>query len=89
MLETVYIARHGFRLNWVTTNWTSATGLPRDPPLASYGVDQAKELANYFLSLPEDQRPTAIYSSPYYRCLQTAAPTAAALKLPLYVEHGT
>jgi transcription factor C subunit 7 len=26
---------------------------------------QAKEVADYFLSLPEDQRPTAIFSSPY------------------------
>ncbi|KAH9064302.1 hypothetical protein EDB87DRAFT_1680954 [Lactarius vividus] len=64
-LETIYILRHGFRLNWVTTNWKSVTGLPRDPPLAAFGETQAKEVADYFLSLPEDQRPTAIFSSPY------------------------
>ncbi|KAI0257636.1 histidine phosphatase superfamily [Lactifluus subvellereus] len=87
-LETIYILRHGFRLNWVTTNWTSATGLPRDPPLAAFGEDQAKEVADYFLSLPEDQRPTAIFSSPYYRCLQTSKPTAIALGIPIYAEHG-
>ncbi|KXN89984.1 Transcription factor tau 55 kDa subunit [Leucoagaricus sp. SymC.cos] len=66
----------------------SITGLPRDPPLAAYGEAQAKELASYFLSLPEDERPTAIFSSPYYRCLQTSQPTAQALNTPLYVEHG-
>ncbi|KAG8905567.1 hypothetical protein FRB99_008672 [Tulasnella sp. 403] len=49
---------------------------------------QAEELASYFLNLPEDARPTAIFSSPYYRCLQTAQPVAVALNLPLYVEHG-
>ncbi|KAH9042337.1 histidine phosphatase superfamily [Lactarius hengduanensis] len=87
-LETIYILRHGFRLNWVTTNWKSVTGLPRDPPLAAFGEAQAKEVADYFLSLPEDQRPTAIFSSPYYRCLQTSKPTAAALGLPIYAEHG-
>ncbi|KAJ3552175.1 hypothetical protein NP233_g12942 [Leucocoprinus birnbaumii] len=87
-LEKIYIARHGFRLNWVTTTWQSPTGLDRDPPLAAYGETQAKELANYFLSLPEDERPTAIFSSPYYRCLQTSQPTAKALNLPIYVEHG-
>ncbi|KAH9082158.1 histidine phosphatase superfamily [Lactarius deliciosus] len=87
-LETIYILRHGFRLNWVTTNWKSVTGLPRDPPLAAFGETQAKEVADYFLSLPEDQRPTAIFSSPYYRCLQTSKPTAAALGLPIYAEHG-
>lgn len=87
-LETIYILRHGFRLNWVTTQWKSATGLPRDPPLAAFGEAQAKEVADYFLSLPEDQRPTAIFSSPYYRCLQTSKPTSIALGLPIYAEHG-
>lgn len=88
MIETVYIARHGFRLNWVTTNWTSATGTARDPPLAAYGVTQAEQLAKHFASLPEAERPTAIFSSAFYRCLQTATPVATALNLPLYVEHG-
>jgi len=75
-------------MNWVTTNWKSPTELPRDPPLAVYGENQAKELASYFASLPEDQRPTAIFSSPYYRCLQTSQPTSEALGVPIYVEHG-
>ncbi|KAL0951121.1 hypothetical protein HGRIS_007857 [Hohenbuehelia grisea] len=88
MIDRIYIARHGFRLNWLNTNWTSPTGLPRDPPLAAYGEAQAKELAEYFLSLPPNERPTAIFSSPYYRCLQTAEPVALALGLPIYVEHG-
>ena len=44
---------------------TYYSGLPRDPPLAAYGLTQAQELAEYFLSLPEDQRPTIILSSPY------------------------
>ncbi|TFK77056.1 phosphoglycerate mutase-like protein [Pluteus cervinus] len=87
-IEKIYIARHGFRVNWVTSNWTSPTGLPKDPPLTVFGVEQAKELGDFFLSLPEDERPTAIFSSPYYRCLQTAQPVAVALGLPLYVEHG-
>ncbi|KAI0307729.1 histidine phosphatase superfamily [Multifurca ochricompacta] len=87
-LETIYILRHGFRLNWVTMTWKSATGLPRDPPLAAFGEVQAKEVAAYFMSLPEDQRPTAIFSSPYYRCLQTSRPTSIALDLPIYAEHG-
>ncbi|KAF9512629.1 hypothetical protein BS47DRAFT_1376945 [Hydnum rufescens UP504] len=87
-LETIYIARHGFRLNFVTMEWKSLTGLARDPPLASYGVSQAMELAQYFMSLPVEQRPTAIFSSGFYRCLQTATPIAEALNIPLYVEQG-
>ncbi|CAA7266478.1 unnamed protein product [Cyclocybe aegerita] len=88
MTEKIYIARHGFRLNWISTTWQSATGLPRDPPLTAYGETQAEELNQYFLSFPEDERPTAIFSSPYYRCLQTSRPLAKALGVPIYVEHG-
>ncbi|KAJ3544948.1 hypothetical protein NM688_g5686 [Phlebia brevispora] len=88
MIETIYIARHGYRMNWVTTAWKSETGLPRDPPLAAFGHTQAKELADFFLSLPEEERPTAIFSSPYYRCLQTSKPVSEALNLPIYTEHG-
>ncbi|KAF7347792.1 PGAM-domain-containing protein [Mycena venus] len=88
MIETIYIARHGFRMNWVNSNWKNETGLPRDPPLAVFGVSQAQEVAEYFLTLPEAQRPTAIFSSPYYRCLQTSKPVSNALGIPVYVEHG-
>ncbi|KAH9946657.1 phosphoglycerate mutase-like protein [Amylocystis lapponica] len=88
MIETIYIARHGYRMNWVTNDWKSETGLPRDPPLAAFGLTQAQELADYFLTLPPEERPTAIFSSPYYRCLQTSRPTSATLGIPIYVEHG-
>jgi len=87
-LDTIYIARHGFRLNWVSQNWRSETGLERDPPLAAYGVAQAKQHADWILSFPEEKRPTAIFCSPFYRTLQTATPIASALGIPIYVEHG-
>ncbi|PPR06900.1 hypothetical protein CVT24_011590 [Panaeolus cyanescens] len=88
MIEKIYIARHGFRLNWISSTWQSPTGLARDPPLTAYGETQAQELAQYFLSCPDDERPTVIFSSPYYRCLQTSQPLAKALGIPIYVEHG-
>ncbi|KIJ68397.1 hypothetical protein HYDPIDRAFT_173137 [Hydnomerulius pinastri MD-312] len=89
MIETIYIARHGYRANWdPTPNWASPTGLPRDPCLSAHGETQAGELANYIGKLPEDRQPTAIFSSPYYRCLQTSLPVAIKLDLPIYVEHG-
>ncbi|KAI9453997.1 histidine phosphatase superfamily [Russula earlei] len=87
-LETIYILRHGFRANWLIVDWKSPTGLPRDPQLAAFGEVQAREVADHFQSLPDDQRPTAIFSSPYYRCLQTSRPTAITLGVPVYVEHG-
>ena len=55
---------------------TRYTGLPRDPPLADFGLTQAEELAQFFLSLPEEERPTAIFSSPY---CETAYPVATEL----------
>ncbi|KAG6336954.1 hypothetical protein ID866_2148 [Astraeus odoratus] len=88
MIERIYIARHGFRSNWIDPNCGSITGLPRDQPLAAYGEAQAQELAEYLQTLPESKRPTAIFSSPYYRCLQTSLPVARSLNLPIYVEHG-
>ncbi|TGJ80578.1 hypothetical protein E0Z10_g8176 [Xylaria hypoxylon] len=79
-LEVIYVVRHGFRSSWsidhVTGTYTSflrsPTGLPTDPALTSHGVEQADELAGHLLNLnpPIDQ----VYSSPYYRCLQTISP---------------
>ncbi|KAI0449515.1 RNA polymerase III transcription initiation factor complex component [Xylaria acuta] len=79
-LEVIYVVRHGFRSSWsvdhVTGTYTSylrsPTGLPTDPALTSHGVEQANELARHLLGLcpPIDQ----VYSSPYYRCLQTISP---------------
>ncbi|EJD03940.1 phosphoglycerate mutase-like protein [Fomitiporia mediterranea MF3/22] len=88
MIETIYIARHGYRMNWVTSSWKSVTGLAKDPSLAAFGEAQAIELSNYFTALPPEERPTAIFSSPYYRCLQTAIPVSESLQVPIYVEHG-
>ncbi|KAF8528138.1 histidine phosphatase superfamily [Hysterangium stoloniferum] len=88
MIEKIYIARHGFRLNWVTNIWKSPTGTARDPPISAYGEKQAQELAEHIASLPLDDRPTAIFSSPFYRCLQTALPVATALDIPIYIENG-
>lgn len=50
----------------------SPTGIPADPPLTAHGVDQANELAAHLMTFepPID----AVYSSPYYRCLQTISP---------------
>lgn len=48
------------------------TGIPTDPPLTAKGVQQSRELANYLTKVepPVDR----IYSSPFYRCLQTLKP---------------
>ncbi|KAK6540080.1 hypothetical protein TWF694_008910 [Orbilia ellipsospora] len=93
MLETIYVVRHGFRSNWVVSNdgeynatIKSPTGIPSDPPLTSYGVDQAKQLGIHLASL--DIKPQHIYSSPYYRCLQTSEPIAKELGIGIEGVEG-
>lgn len=87
MLETIYITRHGFRSNWENTKWSpSPTGIDADPALASHGVEQSVELAKHLQQIrPAVQR---IYSSPFYRCLQTINHTANALDLPINIDNG-
>ncbi|KAK3906332.1 histidine phosphatase superfamily [Staphylotrichum tortipilum] len=80
MLEVIYVTRHGFRSNWLvdpsnghyTTFIRSPTGGAADPALTAHGVDQANELAVRLLAVdPPIER---VYSSMYYRCLQTVEP---------------
>ncbi|KAI1816213.1 phosphoglycerate mutase-like protein [Poronia punctata] len=79
-LEVIYVTRHGFRSSWsvdhVTGTYTaylrSPTGLPTDPVLTSHGVEQASELGEHLMGV--DPPIDRVYSSPYYRCLQTISP---------------
>ncbi|GKT44002.1 transcription factor tau subunit sfc1 [Colletotrichum spaethianum] len=72
-----------FRSNWLvdpstgsyTASIPSPTGIPADPELTAHGVDQARELGAHLLTV--DPPIEAVYSSPYYRCLQTIAPFVA------------
>ncbi|KAF2180065.1 phosphoglycerate mutase family protein [Zopfia rhizophila CBS 207.26] len=80
MLEVIYVVRHAFRANWTVnpitgeynSTITSPTGIPTDPPLAAHGVEQSNELAKHLCSL--DPPIDVVYSSPFYRCLQTLKP---------------
>ncbi|KAF4505406.1 hypothetical protein G6O67_007360 [Ophiocordyceps sinensis] len=79
-LEKIYVIRHGFRSNWLVDPVTGAysayipspTGIPADPALTSHGVSQARELGRHLVDL--DPPVEAVYSSPFYRCLQTLGP---------------
>lgn len=68
-----------FRSNWLVDasgNYSSylksPTGIATDPALTSHGVEQAHELAAHLMTL--DPPVDRVYSSPYYRCLQTVEP---------------
>lgn len=93
--------RFQFRSNWVVdastgeyrANVPSPTGIPSDPALAGYGVIQSQQLGKHLMQLnpPID----LIYSSPFYRCLQTISPFVQArvaqdgpAKVRVQVERG-
>lgn len=75
-----------FRVNWTLnpatgeyyTNINSPTNIPSDPPLAAYGVEQSHQLADA-LAIVSNPRISRVYSSPFYRCLQTIQPTVQKL----------
>jgi transcription factor C subunit 7 len=56
------------------------------PQLAQYGLHQATALAEFLSSA--SPRPERVFSSAFYRCIQTAIPTAESLKVPVSLEHG-
>ncbi|MEO1287799.1 MAG: histidine phosphatase family protein, partial [Chloroflexota bacterium] len=83
--RTIYLVRHGHRLDEDDKRWyEKVNGNKYDSPLSDTGTDQAQKLASRLQSEPIDW----IFSSPYYRALQTAHPVAEALDLPIYVENG-
>ncbi len=68
-MATFYVIRHakaGSRSHWTSDD--------RVRPLSKKGRKQADELVSVFETVPI----TAIYSSPYLRCLQTVEPLARA-----------
>ncbi|KAI9816655.1 MAG: hypothetical protein M1832_005041 [Thelocarpon impressellum] len=82
VMWTLNVFRTNFTLDPNTGAYTtpilSPTGLPADVPLTSHGVEQAGELAAHVATL--DPPPERVYSSPWYRCLQTIAPAVPLLR---------
>ncbi|KAL4785880.1 histidine phosphatase superfamily [Aspergillus varians] len=86
-LDTIYLTRHGHRLNWTidhktgtySSQFPTPTGNPSDPTLTSHGVQQSHELAAHIVSGDVTPKPFRVYSSPFWRCLQTIEPSVRAL----------
>ena len=87
-VKTIYVVRHGYRSNWLLHGPypDPPTGIDSDFPLAPHGIEQAKQLADYAKTL--DPKPELMFSSPFYRCLQTSKPVKEALDIPLRVDRG-
>eukprot|EP01105_Mastigella_eilhardi_P026038 TRINITY_DN7314_c0_g1_i2.p1 TRINITY_DN7314_c0_g1~~TRINITY_DN7314_c0_g1_i2.p1 ORF type:complete len:260 (+),score=71.84 TRINITY_DN7314_c0_g1_i2:43-780(+) len=90
----IVLVRHGSRRDWVNRRvWQEQAdqhAVPwdaSDSPLSEPGLQQAKELAA-FVARQYGGRIKHVFSSPMYRCLQTATAVAQALGLQVKVEHG-
>jgi transcription factor C subunit 7 len=75
-------------MNWTIDHKTgiyhstfpTPTGNAADPTLTALGVKQSEELSVYISGTNFEPKPWRVYSSPFYRCLQTVKPSVEALK---------
>lgn len=82
--QTVWIARHGNRIDFVNHEWFNTAERPYDPHLSGDGFIQAKQLANRLAR----ENITQIFSSPFLRTVQTANEVADVLDLPIKLDWG-
>ncbi|KAI7880252.1 histidine phosphatase superfamily [Mucor mucedo] len=84
VLKEIWVARHGFREDWVNDNPPLPTNLRNDPPLSDFGRQQSLELAAYL----KDKSIDRIYSSPFYRVLETVYPLVLECDMPLFIDNA-
>jgi broad specificity phosphatase PhoE len=85
MSQTVWIARHANRWDFVYPEWFTTAERPYDPPLSEDGFEQAKQLASRLATTSNIRH---IFASPFLRTVQTAHEVAQKLNLPLKLEWG-
>ncbi len=93
--SVVWLVRHGESIGNVADARAQATGAGRlqldvrdpDVPLSDTGRGQAEALGRYLAGLPEDERPTAVLSSPFARALTTAQLATAGLGVRLRTDE--
>ncbi|KAL3481980.1 histidine phosphatase superfamily [Aspergillus californicus] len=93
-LTTAISVQH--RLNWTidhttgkyTSQFPTPTGNPSDPTLTSHGVRQAQELASHIVGDKIVPKPFRVYSSPFWRCLETIEPSVRALIAEKETQRG-
>ncbi|MCU0518756.1 MAG: histidine phosphatase family protein [Oscillatoria sp. Prado101] len=84
MPQTVWIARHANRLDFVNPDWFITADRPYDPPLSPDGEEQARALAKRMAG----ESIAHIFASPFLRTVQTAHAVAEVLDLLVKVESG-
>ncbi|GAB4226181.1 MAG: histidine phosphatase family protein [Stanieria sp.] len=84
MRQTVWLARHGNRFDFVNPQWFNHAIRRYDPPLSEDGFIQARQLGSRL----KGEQITHIFSSPFLRTIQTANEVAKILDLPIKLEAG-
>jgi broad specificity phosphatase PhoE len=84
MPQTVWIARHGNRIDFVNPEWFNTAQRRYDPPLSEDGLIQAKQLGQRLVG----EGIKHIFASPFLRTVQTAFQVAEALDLSIKLEFG-
>lgn len=84
MAQTVWIARHANRFDFVNPEWFKTAEHRYDPPLSEDGFIQAKELGTRL----QLEKIAHIFASPFLRTVQTANEIACCLDLPIKLEAG-
>jgi probable phosphoglycerate mutase len=69
--QRIWLVRHGQSQGNVARDAADEAG-DHDVPLSALGAEQAKVAGSWFASLPREERPEIILSSPYVRARQTA-----------------
>ena len=81
-VERVLVARHADRLSW------GKSAPPTWPVEAEVLTERGRQQAVGLAAQLRASRIDALFSSPFVRCLQTAAPLAAERGLPIHVDRG-
>ncbi len=82
--RTLFVARHGSRIDFEQPTWIEHAERPYDPELSPRGIHQASQLA----ARVARETIKLVYSSPYLRAVHTACLCARALHRPLRIEAG-
>lgn len=83
-MQTIWIARHGNRLDFVNPQWLLTADRPYDTPLSEDGFEQATALGKRL----KDAGIVRIIASPFLRTVQTAHQAAEVLDVPIWLEVG-
>lgn len=73
MIDQVIVIRHSTRLDYKDSSWVSTSHTPYDPPLSPEGFELAQKCSKTISNLIPLGNKVVIHSSPFLRCVQTAA----------------